>query len=45
MENQDIDNETKEKTGYHFLLLFIALGGLVAVLLLIKYAIGALHLI
>lgn len=45
MENQDIDNEPKEKTAYHFLFLFLTLGGLVAVLLFIKYAIGALHLI
>lgn len=41
MENQDIDNDPKSKTTYDFLLLFLALVGLIAVLLFLKYAIGA----
>lgn len=45
MENQDIDNEPKEKTGHHFFMLFLAVVGLVVGLLLLKYAIGALNLI
>lgn len=45
MENQDIDNDPEEKTSHHFLLLFLALVGLVAVLLFLKYAIKVLHLI
>lgn len=45
MENMEEENAPKGKTLYDFVLLFLVLGGLVAVLMFIKYAIGALHLV
>ncbi|MDP2336776.1 MAG: hypothetical protein Q8N05_10070 [Bacteroidota bacterium] len=45
MENNDVPDGPKRKTSKDFILLFLALAGLVAALLLIKFAIGALHLI
>jgi len=45
MEIQDIDNEPKEKTGIHFLLLLLAIIGLIGILLFLKYAIFALNLV
>lgn len=47
MENKenDIDNDPKSKTVYDFFLLFLALVGLIAVLLFLKYAISALNLL
>lgn len=44
MENQIHAEEPKRKTSKDFIILFLAIGGLVAVLLLLKYAIGAFHL-
>ena len=44
MEDQIHTEEPKRKTGKDFLMLFLAIGGLIAVLLILKYAISAFHL-
>lgn len=49
IETQQVNEENEEppkgKTFFDFVLLFIALLGLVAVLLFLKYAINAFHLV
>lgn len=46
MEEQDrIEEPTKKKTTKDFVILFLAIGGLIAGLLLLKYAMGALQII
>lgn len=44
MENQLKTEEPKRKTSKDFIILFLAIGGLVAVLILLKFIIGAFHL-
>ncbi len=45
MKDLESEDQPKGKTIYDFVVLFLALGGLIAVLLFLKYAIGALHLV
>lgn len=44
MENHDKGIEPKQKTSRDFLILFLAIGGLILGLILLKYLMGALHL-
>lgn len=44
MENQLHTEEPKRKTSKDFIILFLAIGGLIAVLILLKLAIEAFHL-
>lgn len=44
MENHIQANEPKKKKMNDFVVTFLAIGGLIVVLMLLKYAISALHL-
>jgi len=45
MENNQMAEEPKRKTSKDFILLFLAIGGLILGLILLKYAMGAFHMI
>lgn len=44
MENKIQTNEPNKKTAKDFILLFIVIGGLIAALVLLKYAMNAFHI-
>lgn len=44
MENQIQTEEPKRKTSKDFIILFLAIGGLIAILIALKFVIGAFHL-
>lgn len=44
MENNIQAKEPKNKTSKDFIMLFLVIGGLIVGLMLLKYAINALHL-
>lgn len=44
MENQEKSSEPKQKTSRDFMVLFLAIGGLIFGLILLKYLMGALHI-
>jgi len=44
MEQNNSIEETKKKTSKDFVVLFLAIGGLIVGLLLLKYAMGALNI-
>lgn len=44
MENKIQANEPNKKTTKDFIMLFVVIGGLIAALILLKYAMNAFHL-
>ena len=44
-QTNKLNEEPKQKTSKDFMLLFLAIGGLIAALVVLKYAISALHLL
>lgn len=45
MENNQTTEEPKKKTAKDFVLLFLAIGGLILGLIFLKYIMGALHIL
>lgn len=45
MENNQMAEEPKKKTAKDFILLFLAIGGLILGLLFLKYLMGALNIL
>lgn len=45
MENQNIAKDPKKKKMNDFVLTFLGIGALIAALVLLKYLLGALHLV
>lgn len=45
MENQEMDVDQKKKTANDFIKFFLAIGGLIGALILLKYLMSAFHIL